>query len=130
MKGDDVPRLEGLDARAGFDDLPQHFVPDDDRVVDRHPARPGVVDGEPGAACDHPRHRLAGPCLGVRPLFQDKRFVLLTKYHCFHRSFFGGCAAPSFPALLVVLEFLTEASAPEPDPRTLSSHYMNNLTLT
>ena len=89
MGSDDIPRFQAVDAMTGFDDLPQDFVPDDDRVIGCRAARPGVVDSESGTACDHPRHRLAGSGFGVRPLFQNERFVLPLKHHRFHRHLPG-----------------------------------------
>ncbi len=89
MRGDDCTDLEAVDAVADLDDLAEHLVPDDDRVVDRRTARPGMVDGEPGAAGDHPRHCLARPRFGVRPLLQDEGFILPLQYHRFHNHLRG-----------------------------------------
>jgi hypothetical protein len=100
VERDDVTRFAGLNARADLDDLSDHLVPDDDRVVGYCPACPGMVDREPGAAGEYPRHRLAGAGLGVRAVFQDKRLILLAKHHCFHRHVLDGCAAVSFFDLL------------------------------
>jgi hypothetical protein len=71
MNGDNVPRPEILDARPGFNDFAQHFMPDDDRVLDRisRAARTGVVNGEPRATCDNLGHHLTGPGLGFRTFF-------------------------------------------------------------
>ena len=56
VDGYDVAHIEAFDAGAGLDDLTQHFVPDDKRIVQVQAARPDVMDGKSAATRDDPRH--------------------------------------------------------------------------
>ena len=66
--GHRVADLEPAHAGAHLDDLAGDLVADDARELDFPPPGLGVLDGQPGAAGDDARHRLAGTGHRIGPL--------------------------------------------------------------
>src|SRR6185503_17273091 len=66
MSGDGVAQFQAGDAGAERDDLSRDLVTDDAREAGLAPPGFDVLDGEPGAAGDDARHRLAGTGRRIR----------------------------------------------------------------
>ena len=84
ISGDAVAHFEPRHARPDRDDLTGDLVADDARKFDFAAAGLGVLDGEPRAAGDDARHRLArtGRRIGHRHHFE--RRVRPPQHHRFH----------------------------------------------